>query len=201
MHGLLRLALAARAGLALAAICLLASSAGAETGRWVPVAGKSSVGFDAKFSLGDFSGTGERMSGVFSLDPEDLRQPVSGSLAIEVAGIATGIAGRDRDLRKVLDAEQFPKMEFTVEGIEPSFPSITDKADVLLTVRGRLRIRDVERPLTLLSRARLMEGTVWVRGDAALKMTDFGITPPTRMFLKVADRVTVRFDLVLAREK
>ena len=185
MHGLLRLALAARAGLALAAICLLASSAGAETGRWVPVAGKSSVGFDAKFSL----------------DPEDLRQPVSGSLAIEVAGIAPGIAGRDRDLRKVLDAEQFPKMEFTVEGIEPSFPSITDKADVLLTVRGRLRIRDVERPLTLLSRARLMEGTVWVRGDAALKMTDFGITPPTRMFLKVADRVTVRFDLVLAREK
>jgi polyisoprenoid-binding protein YceI len=92
-------------------------------------------------------------------------------------------------------------MEFTVEGIEPSFPSITDKADVLLTIRGRLRIRDVERPLALLARARLRDGTVWVRGDGALKMTDFGLTPPTRMFLKVADKVAVRFDLVLTPEK
>ena len=201
MHGLPRVPVLAPAGLALAACCLLATAAAAETGRWAPVAGKSHVAFDAKFSLGDFSGTGERLAGAFSLDPEDLRQPVSGSLQIEVAGLATGIGGRDRDLRKVLDAEQFPRMEFTVEGIEPSFPSVTDKGDVLLTIRGRLRIRAVERPLALLARARLRDGAVWVRGDAALKMTDFGITPPTRMFLKVADKVTVRFDLVLTPEK
>ena len=201
MHGLARLALLARAALALAACSVLATTAGADTGRWAAVAGKSHVAFDAKFSLGDFSGTGERLTGAFSLDAEDLRQPVTGSLAIEVAGLATGIGGRDRDLRKALDAEQFPRMEFTVDGIEPSFPSITDKADVLLTIRGRLRIRDAERPLTLLARARLRDGTVWVRGDGAVKMTDFGITPPTRMFLKVADRVAVRFELVLAPEK
>ena len=165
------------------------------------MAGKSQVAFDAKFSLGDFSGTGERVVGGFSLDPDDLRQPVTGLLTIEVAGLATGIAGRDRDMRKALAVERFPTMRFTVEGVEPSFPSATDKTDVLLTIRGQMLIRDVERPLTLLARARLRDGTVWVRGDATMKMSTFGIDPPRRLFLSVADQVTVRFDLTLSRER
>ena len=188
-------------GLLASLMCLWAGVAAAESGRWTPVAGKSQVAFDAKFSLGDFSGTGERLAGSFSLDPADLRQPVSGSLTVEVAGLATGVSGRDRDLRKAMDAEHHPTMRFTVEAVESSFPSITDKADVLLTIRGQLLIRDVERPLTLLGRARLRDGNVWVRGDTTLKMSDFGIAPPKRLFLSVADPVTVRFDLTLSPER
>jgi polyisoprenoid-binding protein YceI len=74
-------------------------------------------------------------------------------------------------MRKALDAEHYPTMRFTVEAVESSFPSVTDKADVLLTIRGQLLIRDVERPLTLLGRARLRDGAVWVRGDGTLKMS------------------------------
>ena len=176
-------------------------AARAESTRWVPVAGKNQVAFDAKFSLGDFTGTGERLAGGFSFDPADLRQPVSGLVTIEVAGLATGVSGRDRDMRKALDAEHHPTMRFTVEAVESSFPSITDKADVLLTIRGQLQIRDVERPFTLLGRARMRDGTVWVRGDGSLKMSEFGIPPPKRMFLSVADQIVVRFDLTLSPER
>jgi len=177
------------------------AAARGEPTRWAPVAGKSQVAFDAKFSLGDFSGNCERLAGGFSLDPADLRQPISGLLTIEVAGLATGVSGRDRDMRKALDAEHYPTMRFTVEAVEASFPSVTDKADVLLTIRGQLLIRDVERPLTLLGRARLRDGTVWVRGDGTLKMSEFGIPPPKRMFMSVADQLIVRFDLTLSPER
>ena len=180
---------------------LSGGAASGEPGRWVPVAGKSQVAFDAKFPLGDFSGTGEKVVGGFSLDPADLRVPVAGALTVEVAGLATGLAGRDRDMRRALDVDRFPTIRFTVQGVEASFSSITDKADVLLTIRGLMLIRDVERPLTLLGRARLRDGTVWVRGDGTVKMTDFGIPRPRRLFMTVADQVIIRFDLTLSPEQ
>ena len=176
-------------------------AAAAEPGRWAPVAGRCQVAFDAKFSLGDFSGTGEKLAGSFSIDPADLRVPVSGTLTVEVAGLTTGLGGRDRDMRKALDADRFPTMRFTVESVDPSFTSVTDKADVLLTIRGQMRIRDVERPLTLLGRARLRDGALWVRGDGRVKLSDFGIPQPRRLFMSVADQVVIRFDLTLSPER
>jgi hypothetical protein len=42
-------------------------------------------------------------------------------------------------------------------------------------------------------------GTVTLKGTKLLKMTDYGVKPPSLMFgtMKVADAVTVSFDLVL----
>ena len=174
--------------------------AAAESRRWAPVAGKSQVAFDAKFSMGDFTGTGDKLAGSFTIDTDDLRGPVAGTLTVEVAALTTGIAGRDRDMRRSLDSDHFPTMRFTVDGVDASFGSVSDKADVLLTIRGQLLIRDVERPLTLLGRARLRDRTLWVRGDGTVKMTEFGIARPTRLFMTVADQVIVRFDLVLSPE-
>lgn len=183
-----------------AALALFPAPAPGEPRRWAPVPGKSEVAFDAKFSMGDFSGTGEKVAGGFTLDVNDLKVPVAGALTVEVAGLTTGLAGRDRDMRRSLDADKFPTMRFSVEGVEASFGSVTDKADVLLTIRGQMLIRDVERPMTLLGRARLRDGTLWVRGDGAVKMTDFGIARPRRFLMTVADQVIVRFDLTLSPE-
>jgi polyisoprenoid-binding protein YceI len=187
--------------IAVVAACLPGRAAWAEPGRWAVLPGKSQVAFDAKFSMGDFSGTGEKVVGGFTLDPADLRVPVTGVATVEVAGLTTGLGGRDRDMRKALEAERFPTMRFTVEGVEASFPSVTDKADVLLTIRGQMLIRDVERPLTLLGRARFRDALIWVRGDGTVRMTDFGIARPRRLLMTVADQLIIRFDLTLSPER
>lgn len=187
-----------RGGLSLILTLLGAAGAGAEAGRWAPVPGKSQVAFEAKFSLGDFAGRGDRLEGEITLDPADLRQSIAGSVKVDVLGLRTGLDGRDRDMRKTLEADRFPSVRFTVESVESSFPSVTDKADVLLTIRGRMQIRDVERPLTLLGRARFRAGELWVRGDATVKFTDFGMAPPRRLFVAVRDELMVTFDLTLA---
>jgi hypothetical protein len=52
--------------------------------------------------------------------------------------------------------------------------------------------------MTFPARVRLRDEKLWVRGEGELKMTDFGMMPPKRLFLEVGDRVRVAFDVTLA---
>jgi polyisoprenoid-binding protein YceI len=186
---------------ALAALVSLAVPAAAEPKRWMPVSGKSQVAFDAAFALGDFTGSTEDVAGEFLADSADLRQGVAGVLRVNPASLRTGVSGRDVDMRRALAVVQYPEIRFTVERVESSFPSVTDRSDVLLTISGLVLIHGVQRPMVFPGRVRLRDDRLWVRGESRLRMSDFGIKPPKRFFLlEVADSVLVRFDLLLAAE-
>jgi polyisoprenoid-binding protein YceI len=178
-------------------IALLAASAPAETRRLVPVTAKSAVAFEATHRLGDFGGRAEEVTGEFQADPADLRAGISGVLRIRTASLRTGNESRDRDMRKLLEADKHPEVRFTIGAVEASFNSITPAADVLLTVKGGLALRGVERPLTFLARARLRDDRIWVRGESRLRLTDFGIAPPRRLFFTVGDQISLSFDVTL----
>src|SRR5262249_20795295 len=117
---------------------------------------------------------------------------------INPATLRTGVAGRDADMRRALAVTAYPDLRFSIERVEPSYHSVTDKADVLLTVGGLLLIRGVERPAIFPARVRLREDRLWVRGEGRLKMSDFGIERPRHFFLGMGDGVRVSFDLILA---
>ena len=190
-----------RAGsLALVLVALAAGAADGEPRRWVTVAGKSEVSFAASFPLGNFTGRTEAVSGVFRADPENFRQTVSGSLQVDAATLKTGDAGRDREMRKLLAVERYREIRFTVERLEASFPSVAERSDVLLSITGRMQIRGVERPMVVPGRVRRRSNGLWVRGETQIKMSDFGISPPSRLFFQVADTVLVGFDVQLAEE-
>ena len=186
------------AGIGLLALLVLTAPARAEPRRWMPVPGKSEVAFTASFPLGNFTGRTQDVTGEFRADPGDLRSGVTGGLRIAAAKLGTGDEARDRALRKTLATERYPEIRFTIERIEASFPSMTDRADVLLTISGRLLIRGVDRPTIFPGRARVRDDKLWVRGETELRMSDFGIRPPTRLFLGVKDSVLAGFDVTLA---
>jgi hypothetical protein len=56
-----------------------------------------------------------------------------------------------------------------------------------------------ERPVTLEARAIRNGSGVWLEGSRGLRMTDYGIKPPTMMLgtLRVGDSITVRYRLLL----
>lgn len=184
--------------LVLVAALLAAAVAGAETRRWTVLAGKSQAGFDATFPMGNFPGKSEEVTGEFRADPADLRQGVAGTLRVQAGSLRTGNESRDRDMWKLLAVDRYPEISFTVERVEPSFPSVTDRADVLLTISGRMRLRGLERPMVVAGRVRLRDDKLWVRGEGELRLTDFGMEPPARLFVKVGDVLRVSFDVVLA---
>jgi hypothetical protein len=48
------------------------------------------------------------------------------------------------------------------------------------------------------ARARLRDEKLWVRGENDLKLTDFGIKPPSRYLFTMKNSVFVGFDVTLA---
>ena len=181
-------------------MALATGAADGEPRRWVTVSGKSEVSFAASFPLGNFTGRTPGVAGVFRVDPENLRQPVSGSLEVNAATLKTGEDGRDRDMRKLLAVERYPEIRFTVERVEASFHSLAERSDVLVTITGRMLIRGVERSVVFPGRVRRRSNGLWVRGETQIKMSDFGISPPSRLFFHVADSVLVGFDVQLQEE-
>ena len=47
-------------------------------------------------------------------------------------------------------------------------------------------------------RARLRDDKLWVRGEGQLRMSHFGMKPPSRFFFDVKDTLLVSFDVTLA---
>ncbi len=182
------------AGLVLA---LITPSAEAQSRRWVPVPGKSVVAFEATHRLGDFRGSSDTVTGEFEADPAEIRAGFTGTLRVPVAALRTGDAGRDRDMRKLLRADTHKVIRYTIGGSDASFHALTATADVLLTIKGALEVRGVERPLVFLARARLVGDRIWVRGESRLRLTDFGIEPPRRLLFRVGNEVAVSFDVTL----
>jgi polyisoprenoid-binding protein YceI len=178
-------------------VTVLFLPASAQPRRWVPNPAKSVVTFDATHQMGDFSGRAEAVTGEFQADTADLRASITGVARVRVAVLRTGKDNRDRDMRKVLDVDRFPEIRFTIGGVEPSFNSVTSSADTLITIKGGLAVRGVERPVTFLARVRLRDDRIWVRGESRIRLTDFGIKPPSRLFFRVGDDVTIGFDLTL----
>jgi len=178
-------------------VTVLFLPASAQPRRWVPNPAKSVVTFDATHQMGDFSGRAEAVTGEFQADTADLRASITGVARVRVAVLRTGNDNRDRDMRKVLDVDRFPEIRFTIGGVEPSFNSVTASADTLITIKGGLAVRGVERPVTFLARVRLRDDRIWVRGESRIRLTDFGIKPPSRLFFRVGDDVTIGFDLTL----
>ena len=180
------------------ALLLVPTGADGEPKSYSVVAGKSRVTFDASYPLGDFSGASEAVTGQLRLDPANLPLGVTGSVAADPAGLRTGNARRDSDLKKTLETDRYGEIRFSAEEVKSSFPSLAEHTDVILRISGVLRLRGVERPTAWTARARLERGMIWVRGETDLKLTDFGITPPKRFFLAVGDGVRAAFDLRLA---
>jgi hypothetical protein len=63
-----------------------------------------------------------------------------------------------------------------------------------------MTIHGVDRPMSFPGRVRWRDHGLWVRGEGELKMSDFGIVPPRKLFLQVEDVVRVSFDVQLAEE-
>ncbi len=146
-----------------------------------------------------------RVTGSVATDPAssstaiaDLQKAVRGAeLSIPVAELACGDNTMDAHMRKALKAESHPAIRFQLTSHEV-LPQGADKGTIKLT--GRLNIAGKENVITMSADAtQEANGALRVKGSKELKMTDFGVKPPSLMLgtLKVHDPVTVHFNVLL----
>jgi hypothetical protein len=109
---------------------------------------------------------------------------------VAVAELDTGIGARDEKMRAMFDAGHHPLITARFERIEPDALRAR-RSDALAF---RIRIRDVERPVTpsIVEWSETTGRSARLRAEFELSLSDFGLEAPVAMgFMRVDDRVRV----------
>lgn len=200
MPRLLALALVVMAGVATTAAPATTPAAQ----RFVSVSG--SVEVEGTSSLHDWEAVSEELRGEVVVPAgffDGSNATVSsGSVQIPAATLASGKSRMDRLMHEALKVEEHPLITFQLETAQLVSASAANGFPVLAC--GELTIAGVSRPVQL--QLRVEERTsskLTVTGQTQLRMTDYGIDPPTAMLgaLKTGDEITVAFRWQLAADQ
>jgi polyisoprenoid-binding protein YceI len=118
------------------------------------------------------------------------------SLSVPVDKLECGNGQMNGHMRKALRLEEHPQITFSLSAYEMS----RSNDSLFVTMTGTLTLGGTEKQIELPGLATsAADGALRVAGTYGLKMTDFGLKPPTLMFgrIKVHDLVKVGFDVIL----
>ena len=167
---------------------------------YLPVRAESRLSFEGTSTVRSFTCKAGRVSGTVEVAPGQITEQVlqgqktirEVDLAVPVATLACGNATMDGHMKKALKAEASPTIKFRLGGY--------DLSGSVAKLSGTLAIAGQEQPISLngtLSRDE--QGMLRFRGSKQIRMTEWGVKPPTLMMgtMKVGDAVTVHYDMVV----
>jgi polyisoprenoid-binding protein YceI len=120
----------------------------------------------------------------------------TGELALEridahvpVSSLATGLSLRDRHMREQIFAAgtDTPDVRFTA-------PKVTCKLAADCSVEGVFAFHGVAKPLNVILKIREDGSKYKIAGQATVKLSDYGIDPPSQVGVRVKDEVRFTFD-------
>ncbi len=184
---------AIRLSLALVTGWATAGSGQTAASRPIPAAktAEGSLSFEGRANVGDFTGTTTTLSGEMSGGPD--LSAVRGWVESPVATLKTGKDRRDRDLLKSMEADKYPTLRFDLDDVVGQ-----NTADsVPVTLKGRLSIHGIVRPVELPGSVVLSADHARVRSDFPLNLKDYKIGGLSKMMgmLRMYEDITVHVDV------
>ncbi|MFP5246712.1 MAG: YceI family protein [Thermoanaerobaculia bacterium] len=187
--------------LAILSIALVATvaSAGASADRYAPANG-SNVKVEGTSTLHAWTMQGSIIQGEISAPtPDNWNAPAKAVVTIPVTSIKSEHGKMDKLMAEALKAAKHPDIRF--ELIEAVPQNATASAFTLKT-KGKLTIAGVTKDVALdIQGNRGADGCYVLTGQAPIRMTSFGIKPPTAMLntIKTGDDVKVTFRWVVEK--
>ncbi|MDE2039784.1 MAG: YceI family protein [Elusimicrobia bacterium] len=125
--------------------------------------------------------------------------PARLTLSIPVAALRSPHRLLDKNMARALKAERFPEIVFAMDRY--SVAGRLESGAATVTAYGELSVAGRTRPERIEAALSFKEGRIIIDGQQPLLMTDFGVRPPRLAFgaIKTADRVVIRFHLVLEK--
>jgi len=158
--------------------------------RWSILPALSRVGFDAKSTLHDFSGSSQKVEGELVANLARPENGCRGKITVDAASLDTGEAARDEEMRDALGVSADPRLSFEWLGFR------TESSDGAAmktsgTVLGKLTIHgtthEIEMPVRISVDASRRAS---VEGEVEIRMSAFGVKPPRKLgVLSVEDTV------------
>jgi polyisoprenoid-binding protein YceI len=157
---------------------------------------QSTAAYKSRDSLSSWTGTTKDVNGTVNYDSQT-GEFLKGEVQIGLASIDSGNGVRDGRMRnEFLQTEKFPTALFTVKKIE-NFPKFSEWKQWGNRQRGKiigdLTIRNITKPVTFDAETVYNGKELKVTGTSKVKMTDYGITPPTLLLVTVEDSVGLEF--------
>jgi polyisoprenoid-binding protein YceI len=152
---------------------------------------EGTLSFDGRANVGDFTGTTSTLSGQMTGGPN--LGAVRGWVEAPVATLKTGKDRRDRDLLKSMEADKYPTMRFDLDGVNPE----TGPDSLPVTLKGRLTIHGVERPVEIPGSVVLAADHARVRSDFPLNLKDYKIGGLSKLagMLRMYEDIKVHVDV------
>jgi polyisoprenoid-binding protein YceI len=140
-------------------------------------------------TLHDWESVVEKFKASTKLDGDVLSNV---SFEAEVKSIKSGKSGMDKNTYKAMNADKYPVIRFTSDQLKVNGTKLTGTGK--LTIAGETR--DVPVNMNL---EKWNEDSFTVSGSMKMKMSDFGVDPPTAMMgaIKTGDDIEIKIELSL----
>ncbi len=172
------------------------SAAPSQAGEWhVDTEQDRRVEFTSTVVGYSFSGTNNDIDGFLYWEGDELFER-DGQVYFEVdlRTLDTGIAKRDRDMRDVLDARQWPRATYAGEVLEV----VEDTSGVghMVRTQGPFTLKGVEQEMEIVGWVRPEGDQLSVESEFTVRLSDHEIEAPGLVaFVRVSDKVVVRVQM------
>lgn len=191
---------------AAALLALIGSGAAAQETARVPVAPESRLWIEGTSNLHAWTCKAEKLEAAIDLEagaaahlnvasPKALKRV---QVTVPVRSLKCGHGAMDDILYKSLNADSSPNITYVLATFEAA--PLEPKETFTLRAVGALAIAGKENTIAMeVVATRFPDGSIKATGTVPLKMTDYGIKPPTAIFgtLRTGDEVKIKFELTL----
>jgi polyisoprenoid-binding protein YceI len=174
---------------------------------------KNNVQFTSATTMEKFTGRTSTVNGSADIDPANLAGTISGSFAVDMASLSTGMALRDQHMREnQLETAKYPQATFTLKRFEqPSKAALASGEEVTVTAVGDLMIHGASKEYSIPLKLRYLAagsdaqqrlpGTtgnvLYVSANWTVKLEDHKIPRPEFLFMRLAPEQKIELNVAM----
>jgi polyisoprenoid-binding protein YceI len=157
---------------------------------------ESVIDYTGSAPLHDWTGTSRDVRGRFVLDP-DRPDSSRAVIRVPVASFDSGNDRRDRKMREVTEAKQYPIVEFRMTDLDAvQWGRASEGHAGRWEVAGELRFHGRTHPVETTADVRITEEQVRVRTKFAISLTRFEVERPSLLWASIGDKIRIDARLV-----
>ena len=112
---------------------------------------------------------------------------LKGSVDVSLVDLKSDNEDRDEHMHETINVEKYTKTTFTID-------SVAKNTEGSYNINGKLNLHGVTKEVNLLGEVSESDDKVSIKAKTTFNMSDFGIEPPTLLFLTVKDQLNMTVD-------
>lgn len=141
--------------------------------------------------LGDSNIAPKSSSILTKLSMDTAPESLKGEISLALLSLKSENEKRDEHMYEALHVKEHPNTNFKIKEVKKE----ADGYHLLGTLSLNKQTKEIDTKADITEQNNLVK----LKGGFNIKMSDFGIEPPTLLFLSVRDEVVISYDLTLAQ--